>query len=472
MRSTPQIHVAVVGGSGFWAGRNHFPSILAMRSRGIPVKVIAIIEVSSQPSLSSLASATAEVIASDCPQWINVSGLSAASVCDVLDQVNLASRVDALIISTPPVAHKVYAEWAVERGVDVLCDKPVLLRSGSSSNLAEAKENWRDFDRLSHLVSTRKRADPSYLFCSALRRRAMPAFRIVADNLADVATRTGQGVTHMTFQVNGGLHRFPDEFDRDGAHGYVAGVGALAHSSYHYLDLIAWYLQSAPGQVKRLEIGAPVVRRVRDYVNTGGYLSLLGVIDPDHNSGISAPVLSDQILDSELDVVFVIRLLDLGNHSVGMVVFSSNHTSYSPRQNVYDPTVVDPANDRRGGRMSQMYADIHQGPLQQFQFLKNDEVFTNDIITLRHRLHPLLGASYHEQVFQDAYGSSPVTTGDLVSAFLLRSVGWEAGSAGDLLVDLDAQRLTYRLFSSMYEQVASNLRKSDLPDAVVKIDLA
>src|SRR5215212_7567288 len=109
MRSTPQIHVAVVGGSGFWAGRNHFPSILAMKSKGIPVKVIAIIEASSQPSPSSLAPATAEVIASDCPQWINVSGFSEAHVYDVLDQVNLASIVDALIISTPPVAHRVYA---------------------------------------------------------------------------------------------------------------------------------------------------------------------------------------------------------------------------------------------------------------------------------------------------------------------------------------------------------------------------
>lgn len=46
--------------------------------------------------------------------------------------------------------------------------------------------------------------------------------------------------------------------------------------------------------------------------------------------------------------------------------------------------------------MSQIYFDIHQGALQNWQLIKNDVVFFGNNIHIKGRLHPTLGNQVKE----------------------------------------------------------------------------
>jgi len=167
----------------------------------------------------------------------------------------------------------------------------------------------------------------------------------------------------MNIIVNGGLHRYPVEFLKAGAHGYLDGIGSLAHSSYHYIDVIAWYLQLAPGDATQIKITLPHIFRVKDYLNIKGYKALQKLINSDDeklDKGINLPV---SVLNSELDFTFHLQLLNKDNLPIGLISCTSNHTTYTPRKVKYNPIAIDHAHDRNGGRMSQIYW-ISEGYLQ------------------------------------------------------------------------------------------------------------
>ena len=117
--------------------------------------------------------------------------------------------------------------------------------------------------------------------------------------------------------------------------------------------------------------------------------------------------------------------------------------------------MLDHANHKEGGRMSQIYYDIHQGPLQNWLLIKNDVVFEENRIAITQRKHPSLGPSYKHEEYKDAYDKQTVTPTDLFVCFVKKCVGLPV-SADHLaqLQFIEDQGLSHRIFSASYEQIA------------------
>ncbi len=257
--------------------------------------------------------------------------------------------------------------------------------------------------------------------------------------------------------MNGGVHRYPAEFLKGGAHGFVDGVGSLSHSSYHYVDVIAWYLQSAPGSISSIELTLPYVGRVKDYLAKQGYKELMHLNQEDSSKVVEGVELTDSIMNAELDFTIHMQLFDKSDTKLGLFSYTCNHTTFSSRRTKYDPEMLDHANDKYGGRMSQIYFDIHQGALQNWLLIKNDVVFEGNTIEVTQRLHPNLGDTYCKSAFADAYDSQTVTPKDLFVSFVKSSIGIPVPDSHDKQLQLlDTQELTHRIFSASYELLAKN----------------
>jgi len=183
----------------------------------------------------------------------------------------------------------------------------------------------------------------------------------------------------MNVIINGGVNKYPIEFLKGGAHGYLDGVGSLSHSIYHHINVIAWYLSVAKGRIKKLIVDLLYVFRVKDYLRIEGYKKLQDLIEgvnPNFKNDIKIP---KQVLNCELDFTFHVRLFDKNYFPIGLILYTSNNTAFTPRLTKFIPEMVEYTNDKLGGRMSQIYYDIHQGALQNWQLIKNDVVFSEII---------------------------------------------------------------------------------------------
>ena len=366
-------------------------------------------------------------------------------------------RCDAIIITTNPTYHYFYCAWGIENNINILCDKPLVVNKNSSSDLKNAKSIQNNFENLERLYEKAKKKNSKYMLCTPLRRRALTPFIDIANNLSRVYKKTGEGIRYMSVITNGGLHRYPVEFLKGGAHGYLDGVGSLAHSSYHYIDIIAWYLKLAQGEATKIRIILPYIFRVKDYLSIKGYKNIKNLIE-ENSSKINDDIeLSNNILSSELDFTFHLQLLNKKNIPLGLISYSSNHTTFTPRQVKYDSEITDNANNPLGGRMSQLYIDVHQGALQNWQLIKNDVVFHGNEITTIGRQHPLIGIPYRKTKYSEAYEKGTISPQDLVISFIKYSGSLKISNDHfSLLSTIDNQKLTNRLFSKFYEKIAED----------------
>jgi hypothetical protein len=343
----------------------------------------------------------------------------------------------------------------VENGINILCDKPLIVVPNSSWDMNQAMLIEQRFQSLLDKVKKNQKQNPNYRFCTPLRRRALTPFVKIANNLSKIHSETNQGLTYMTAIINGGVHRYPVEFLKGGAHGYIDGVGSLSHSSYHYLDVIAWYLQSAPGDIATIELTLPYVSRVGDYLRKQGYQHLMHINNEDPSVVVDGVELTNSILNAELDFTIHITLFDKDRNQLGLFSYTSNHSTFTSRKTKYDPEMLDHTNDKDGGRMSQIYFDVHQGALQNWLLIKNDIVFDGNTIEITQRLHPELGNPYLKEEYTDAYDSQTVTPKDLFVSFVKKSIGLPVPDVHDEHLQLlTTQELTHRIFSASYELLA------------------
>lgn len=448
------LNIIVAGGSGFWAECNHYPSLLSLKQEKMPIKVVAIIDVKDPKKESNRPNLT-KIIQDDYPLWINPSGRTEQELQTELSKLHKRYRIDIIIVSTNPAHHFFYSYWAVKNKINVLCDKPLVVTKNASFDLNKARLIQSNYDKLRDHVRLAKKENPRYIFCSPLRRRALTPFVTIATELEKIYKRTGEGIRYMNVIINGGVHKYPNEFVKGGAHGYLDGVGALSHSSYHYIDVIGWYLSIAKGKIAKLTVDLPYVFRVKDYLKIDGYKKLRELIGGGNfnfNEDIKIP---EQVLNCELDFTFHIKLFDKKDSPIGLISYTSNHTTFTPRLTKFIPEMVEYTNDKLGGRMSQIYYDIHQGPLQNWQLIKNDVVFFGNNIHIKGRLHPTLGKQVKEYSYEEAYDKGTLTPKDLCMSFIKYTAGLKVSKKHlRLLSTFENQNLTNKLFSLFYEKIA------------------
>src|SRR3989338_11535989 len=73
-----------------------------------------------------------------------------------LDLLIKNEKIDGIIISTEPKAHKVYAEWALKNNINILMDKPIAAPLHPSTNIQSARTIYQDYLDLENLLKQSK----------------------------------------------------------------------------------------------------------------------------------------------------------------------------------------------------------------------------------------------------------------------------------------------------------------------------
>ncbi|OLE22643.1 MAG: hypothetical protein AUG49_18295 [Catenulispora sp. 13_1_20CM_3_70_7] len=146
-------------------------------------------------------------------------------------------RIDGLIASTDPRAHRGILEWAAGRGVDVLVDKPLTARELRFTDQAAASLT-RDYRDLGKAF-----ANGGATATVMVPRRLHPGYAFIRRTLSEAVAELGLPITYLDLYHSSGYWNLPDEFLSRENHPYKYGYGALLHSGYHFIDLAAWLLK-------------------------------------------------------------------------------------------------------------------------------------------------------------------------------------------------------------------------------------
>lgn len=171
----------------------------------------------------------------------------------LLNRVVHDNRISGIIIATEPMAHLVYAKWAINKGISVLMDKPISTKADISSNINNAKGVLDDFQELLNLYQRSKDKHPQLLFSLMAQRRYHPAFKKIKELISEVATTTGCPVTSIQSFHSDGQWRLPNEIIDYNYHSYNQGYGKVSHSGYHSLDIVPWLLEAGEMEGKKID---------------------------------------------------------------------------------------------------------------------------------------------------------------------------------------------------------------------------
>lgn len=150
-------------------------------------------------------------------------------------------HIDAVIISTPPSSHCVYAGWALKHGYNIIMDKPIHAEPGAAHSQKAARKIHADYIKLLNQLTKAREKNPNIIFEVHAQRRSHPAYRKVKEILQEVYTKTSCPVTYYYAFHNDGQWRMPSELKDLDYHGFKDGTGKASHSGYHFYDLLNWF---------------------------------------------------------------------------------------------------------------------------------------------------------------------------------------------------------------------------------------
>lgn len=155
-----------------------------------------------------------------------------------LDLIIHSSKIDGIIISTEPKAHKIYAEWALKNNINILMDKPITAPLYPSTNIESAHQIYRDYLDLKKLLEKSK--SKFYIIC---QRRNHAGYAFIKEYLRDFISEFAVPISYIDIYHADGAWNLPHEFEKEN-HPYKYGYGKLMHSGYHFIDLFAWVAET------------------------------------------------------------------------------------------------------------------------------------------------------------------------------------------------------------------------------------
>ncbi len=148
-------------------------------------------------------------------------------------------RIQRVILSTEPKAHKIYLDECIKQSIPVVVDKPVTAPILHKNLLFPHK----------HTLANQITEDIDYLQNSILKhpgarvlvecqRRHHAGYRLVTDTLNNIVSSYQIPITYIDIHHSDGMWNMPDEFVYRENHPYKYGYGKLMHSGYHFVDLL------------------------------------------------------------------------------------------------------------------------------------------------------------------------------------------------------------------------------------------
>lgn len=144
------------------------------------------------------------------------------------------AKIDGIIISTEPKAHKIYAEWAIKNNINVLMDKPITAPTNPSTDFSSAHQIYQDYLDLRNLLLVSK--SKFYITC---QRRNHAGYALIKKYLKEFLSQFAIPISYVDIYHADGAWNLPHEFGKEN-HPYKYGYGKLMHSGYHFIDLFGW----------------------------------------------------------------------------------------------------------------------------------------------------------------------------------------------------------------------------------------
>lgn len=276
------------------------------------------------------------------------------------------NRVRAVIISTEPLSHFAYAKWALQKGLNILMDKPVTTRKNVVSDINAAKRIENDYIQLLNEYNKLQKIKET-VFIINVQRRFHPGFKIVNNLLAEVARKTNCPITSIQAMHCDGQWRLPNEIVTQNYHPYNCGYGKASHSGYHIFDAV-YQIYKVSKLVNKtadsMEIFSSFFqpRGFLYQLNQDDYIKLFG------KEYLKVRKYNDKKLYKifknygEIDLSAIIRL-KRGKNCIGNISITLIHNGFARR------TWMLPGSDlyKGNGRVKHEYYSIQQGPFQNIQ---------------------------------------------------------------------------------------------------------
>lgn len=274
--------------------------------------------------------------------------------------------VTGVIVATEPLAHKAYAEWALQHGLSLLLDKPITTRENVTSDISAADSIEQDYLDLNRLYEDAQEKRPTAFVVNA-QRRFHPGFQLAEDLISEIGGRTNCPVTFVQSYHCDGQWRFPSEIVTQKYHPYCQGYGKASHSGYHIFDA-AFRLYLAAGTTNKF---ADRMEIVSSFIQPAGFLcqlnetdyeNLLGPSYAEVRSWTDAELQGVVAKHGEIDLSANVRLIRCGD-AIANLSINLLHNGFSRR------TWIRPGADlyKGNGRVKHEYHNIQQGPFQNIQ---------------------------------------------------------------------------------------------------------
>ncbi len=153
-------------------------------------------------------------------------------------------EIVGVIIATEPLVHKAYADWAIQKGLNVLIDKPITARVNAVSDILNAEGILDDLLELFHSYSLLQ-SKKETIFMVNSHRRFHEGFEFVKKLIREVGEETNCPVTFIQAYHCDGQWRFPNEIITQEYHPYCFGYGKASHSGYHIFDSVYQFYKAS-----------------------------------------------------------------------------------------------------------------------------------------------------------------------------------------------------------------------------------
>ena len=272
-----------------------------------------------------------------------------------------AENVNGVIIATEPLTHKVYADWALRSGLNILLDKPITSRRNVVRDIDQACGLVEDYHSLARLYEDLQ-TERTTCFTVCTHRRFHPGINWVIKKISEVSCLTKCPVTSIHSYHCDGQWRLPCEIVSQEHHTYNQGYGKASHSGYHFFDCIYRFVKAGAASGK-LPDG---MRVFTSFVEPPGLLKQLTQQDYEHLFGPQyravRPFNDDELREryegfGEIDVDAVIAFTS-GGTNVAQASVNLMHNGFSRRAWMH------PGKDlyKGNGRVKHEQHRIHVGP--------------------------------------------------------------------------------------------------------------
>ena len=150
-------------------------------------------------------------------------------------------KIQYAIISTEPKAHFAYAKYFLDENINILLDKPITAPTFAFKNTMNSHKIQEEYEFLKkeYLLKYKK-----INFTIQCQRRFHAGYNYVKKIINETISKYHLPITYLDVYHSDGMWNMPDEFFSRENHPYKYGYGKLFHSGYHFVDLIAWLLES------------------------------------------------------------------------------------------------------------------------------------------------------------------------------------------------------------------------------------